>query len=405
MESTIKLYPYRWVILILAFLVHCVLNGGILLTAGMAAQIMPAFDLSTSQFAMVASVPFLAGFIFGIPAGTWADRSSIKKVMTVGLILATIGAVGRIWATGFWSLFLLNFIMGFALAALNANSAKLFRLWFPGKMMSLAMGVYVAGATVGSAGALAFGPLFPSISSGMIFIAVLMVVTTILWILLAKTHPDGESSTEESVMKHLGAVLKSKNLWVASLIMFLVLGAAVTENSFMSVGFNVGNGVDPIKAALLASMTNIAVSIGGIIVPTVVGRLGKMKAFIIPTTFIMAALVLAGWFVNFGALTYVIFFIQGILMGGVIPLTKTIPALLPDIKLEQTGAAGGIQSAFQNLGAFIVPSYIIAPLAGDNYTYIFIGAAIIMVVIGLATFLLPETGTSLEHRKDATAAS
>jgi MFS family permease len=394
-----KIYSYRWAILGIVFFIHCVLNGTILIIAGMAAAIIPQFGLNTSQFSLIASVPFLAGFILGIPSGAWADRTSIRLVMNVGLILACIGAVGRIFATDFWSLLLCNFVMGVALAALNANSTKLWRLWFPGKMMGFAMGAYVSGATIGSATAIAIGPLIPSISMAFGGTAVLMIVSTVLWLVLARTHPDGESGVTESIVGHLSIVMRSKNLWIASILMFLIMGLALTQNSFMSVGLNLGRGVDPVAAALLTSMTNVSVSVGGFLLPSIAGRTGKMKPFLIPTALVMAALLMTGWFTPFGWYSFIIFFVQGMLMGGIIPLSKTLPALLPDIKEEHTGAAGGLQSSLQNFGAFVVPSFIITPLAGDNFNNIMIGAAVIMLLIAITAVFLPETGTSLESKK------
>lgn len=399
-ESSV--YPYRWAILALVFLVHCVLNGAILVVAGMAAAVMPAFGIGPSEFALVASVPFLAGFVFGIPSGAWADRTSIRLVMSVGLAVATAGAVGRVFATDFASLFIWSFVMGFALAALNANSAKLLRLWFPGRLMGFAMGVYVAGATIGSAVAIGIGPSVPSIQTGFWAVAALMAFVTILWVLFAKRHPDGEGSVAEPVIAHLGAVLKCRNLWIASVLMFFILGLSLVENSFMSVGLNLGKGVEANEAALLTSLTNVSVSLGGFFLPVLAARIGRMRPCLMGTAIAAGALVLAGWFLPFSLVSYGIFFVQGVMMGGLIPLAKTLPALLPDIKPEHMGAAGGVQSMFQNLGAFVVPSYLVTPLAvalapsfGDNeYTVIFIGAACICVIIAFVAMFLPETGVS-----------
>lgn len=57
--------------------------------------------------------------------------------------------------------------------------------------MSVGMGIYVAGATVGSATAIACGQ-FVDLHAAFIVLAVLLGICTVIWALLCKSHPDGE---------------------------------------------------------------------------------------------------------------------------------------------------------------------------------------------------------------------
>ena len=89
-----KLYGYRWVMLVLAFLVHCGLQIAILITMGMGALMMgPAVGLTITEFSMIATMPYLTGFLFGLVGGAWADRKSIRTVMIFGLAIASVGAI------------------------------------------------------------------------------------------------------------------------------------------------------------------------------------------------------------------------------------------------------------------------------------------------------------------------
>ncbi|NLV31459.1 MAG: hypothetical protein GXY47_09915, partial [Acidobacteria bacterium] len=56
------------------------------------------------------------------------------------------------------------------------------------------------------------------------------------------------------------------------------------------------------------------------------------------------------------------------------------------------GSAGGIIATVQVLGAVVVPTFIITPLAGTNTTMLFGLAAICMVLMTLPVFFLPEVG-------------
>lgn len=147
-----KVYGYRWIILALMGLACIVVNGSTLVFAGMAGILLNptgpwAFD--AQQFMMLTSCSYLTGFLFCMVTGTMADRMGIKKVLVIGLAISAIGAILRIFWGGFAGMFVTSVIFGFGLAALNANSAKIISLWFPGKMISVAMGIYLCCAWIG----------------------------------------------------------------------------------------------------------------------------------------------------------------------------------------------------------------------------------------------------------------
>ena len=160
MSEEPKVYGYRWVILILAFLVHCGLQVALIITMGMGGLLMgPDVGLSVVEFSALATIPYITGFIFGIVGGAWADRTSIRTVMIFGLAVASIGGIIRALSMNFGVMLGGSFLLGLSLAALNANSAKLFRLWFPGRWTSIAMGIYILGATAGGGAiAMSVGP-------------------------------------------------------------------------------------------------------------------------------------------------------------------------------------------------------------------------------------------------------
>lgn len=97
------------------------------------------------------------------------------------------------------------------------------------------------------------------------------------------------------------------------------------------------------------------------------------------------------------------------LVGGALPLCKALPAELPDINKEHMGAAGGLHSTMQNAMAFLIPTFIVAPLItnGDGsmnfdmvqYCYIALTA-----LCGIAAALLPKLVVSDKAPDEAEAA-
>ena len=67
--------------------------------------------------------------------------------------------------------------------------------------------------------------------------------------------------------------------------------------------------------------------------------------------------------------------------------------LLPEIGPVYAGSAGGIIATIQVLGAVVLPTFVITPLAGSSVKMLFGLAALSMVLIILPVLFLPELGT------------
>lgn len=397
-----KVYGYRWIILALMGLACIVVNGSTLVFAGMAGILLNptgpwAFD--AQQFMMLTSCSYLTGFLFCMVTGTMADRMGIKKVLVIGLAISAIGAILRIFGGGFAGMFVTSVIFGFGLAALNANSAKIISLWFPGKMISVAMGIYLCCATVGCALAVPLAGMATEPTPVFVAVAVLSVIVAVLWAVLYKKHPDNEQRIVEPVMKHLGVVVKSKNLWVACLVIGFVMAAGAVNNGYLVAALSGdptvgGKALDYTFATLTSSICNITCSVGGIMFPLIFSKTHNEKWWLVG----LCAAVIVGigiyWFMLDGIATAVGVMIVSVLVGGVLPLSKALPAQLPDISREHMGAAGGLHSTIQNAFAFLIPSYVVAPICGLNYDLLNGAAyAILTALVLVSALFLPKLVT------------
>jgi NNP family nitrate/nitrite transporter-like MFS transporter len=87
-----------------------------------------------------------------------------------------------------------------------------------------------------------------------------------------------------------------------------------------------------------------------------------------------------------------LFLLLGIFVGGGMPILLSFPMLLPEIGPVYAGTAGGFIATLQLFGAVFIPSFILAPLAGDNYTVLFILASISLFLATIVSTVLPELG-------------
>lgn len=68
------------------------------------------------------------------------------------------------------------------------------------------------------------------------------------------------------------------------------------------------------------------------------------------------------------------------------------PMLLPEIGPAYAETAGGMIATLQLLGAFIIPAFIITPLAGTNFSMLFGLSSLFYALLGVVSLFLPELG-------------
>lgn len=408
-----KLYPRRWAILVGMTFILVAIQFSVILPGGGAILVMQQYGIEPMMFSMIMTAPYLTGFLFAIPAGVLADRIGLNKVLVTGFVLCLIGVAIRIFSgSSFAMLMIGTIIMGFAPAALNANSAKLLRVWFPGKANSFAMGVYTAGMSFGAALALFYGSHIASINEGWIFSTALVAIGIVIWLALYRKHPDGDEIDKEPIGEYLGVVLKNKEVWGISIFAFLVFGGMSNPNSsFMVAAITTLAGGDPAVAAeagTLSTLNTVIAATLSMILPVVfVARFKNMRT--------PAAICCAGsaicfgvlYFVPYGPMTWVLYILQAIFFCSMMPIVKMLPALLPSVKREHLGVVGGVQATFQNFGMFLIGSYVLSPIViavtGQTdglvfYQGIYVGIAIICVLSFLSMFLFSNVRSNVADK-------
>lgn len=395
MEQNAKIIvsPYRWVILLIMWIVAFVGVTSQFQLSALAYEIIPKFNLTSKQFAMVLSAPMLPAVLFSMASGALADRFGVKRVVAVGLSFSVIGLCFRHMATNFLELFILMFLSGIGIALLNANIAKVIGVWFPKEQIGTAMGIYFTGTAVGMTVALATSAMFPTVKSAFITVGIMMIICWILWMVFIKDKPEG--SPELPVMpvsQYIGVAAGSRNVWLAGLAMMFFMGANMTFTGFFPNALYEVRGIHPVTAGIMTSVVTLGTILGNVAGPVASERIGVIKPFLIVASLLGAAAMYLVW-VNQGTVVWLLLILIGIFLGMIIPMFMSFPMLLPEIGPVYAGTAGGIIATLQLLGAFFIPSFIIAPIAGDNYSVLFALASVSLALTGVVAMLLPEVGS------------
>jgi len=356
------LSSYRWIILTLAWLVYFAFGLILASIPPLVTVISTDLSLTYSQMGVILGSVILMFIPLAVPIGVGIDRFGQKKMIALGLLLISASTILRSFSFSFETLFLTVFLFGFGGPTISVGLAKVVASSFEGKERGLASGIYMTGAVVGSASALALTnslilPLVGTWRNVFSFYGIIGFIVAFTWILLAresKNNPD-QSRIVLPMKEILRSLLGNKFVWMVAII---------GSSSFL-VFYGFGNwlptilkkkGMDPAGAGILASVPTWLGLIGSGIIPAV-SKAGSRKPIIIALLLVEGVSIYAVGITSGGFLLGSLI-IYGIVSGAVLPLMLVVMMDLPKVGAEYTGIASGL---FFSIGAtmgFIGPSLV-----------------------------------------------
>jgi len=399
-DSKPILLPYRWVILAIMWSTILISLAAQFQVAALAYKIIPAFKLTSGQYSMILTAPMLAGVCFSFAAGALADRFGVKRVVAAGFVFSVVGVFFRYAAHNFGEMFILMFLAGICPGLLNANASKLLGAWFPREQMNTAMGIYSSANGMGMSIGLATSALFPTMKSAFVTAGIAMLIIAILWMVFIKAKPDAapDLAAAMPVTGYMKVAAGSKNVWLVGMALMFLMGSSMVFSGFLPDALNKVYGMSPVTAGFMASIVTFGTIVGSIIGPFLSDRIGKIKPFIVPTAVLGAIAGYSSWLLSQSAVMLILFALYGIFLGICTPLLMAFPMLLPEIGPVYAGSAGGIIGTLQVIGAVFIPSFIITPLAGQNYTLLFALGSLSFLMVAVVSLLLPELGAAAQRR-------
>ena len=85
---------------------------------------------------------------------------------------------------------------------------------------------------------------------------------------------------------------------------------------------------------------------------------------------------------------YIASFFNGCLRSGIIAVIMSFPIMFKEIGPKYAGTAGGVISTLELVGAVLIPTYIVIPIAGGNMTMYFYLAAGFIAIAGVFNYLV-----------------
>ena len=369
--------------------------------------VMPEYGLDPAQFSMLFSAAMIPGILLSLVAGLLCDRFGVKRVVGIVGAVSMAAIVARVFVSDFNALFACMLIAGFVATFLSASIPKIMGSWFPFEKVGIAVGVSLTGSTLAMVAGMGTSAFFSSLHAIFVFTAVLAVIALVAWWLLFKDGPrsmqanqddqadpqeegDAMVAVQPAFSECLKAVLKSRNVWLIGVALGLNMAATMCILTFLPQALQATRGFDPTAAGALSSVVTFGNLFGSILSPLICARVDRLKPVAIVFAIIGGAGTAFAWQLPEGPVMLACFFLTGLALSGMMTAMVSSIALLPEIGPVYAGTAGGVAVTLQMFGAVIIPSYVLAPILGDNYLVLYGVGGILCLLSGVCAFALPE---------------
>ena len=386
--------PKAWAALGCAWLLGFSMYSGLLCVPPMVHVIREEFGMSNAQVGLLMSLPLAALAIAAIPAGTLADRIGIKKATLIGSAMVLAGGFLRGAASDYVLLYLSTGLFGLGFTLTFPNLPKIVHAWFGREKAGIATGIYTTGIALG--GTIPYVITLPFIlpithsSQGVFYVwsAPAAVALLLCWIVLDEPkHPEAHTPSKRTDMAP--RILRDKNLWLASLLMF-----ANCLHFYLWVSWApslmVLKGATPELASAIASMRGWFGMLGMFLVPLFSYKIGLRKPFLWGSGLLLGCAAL--WAIVMPlAWGWVLMSAVGFVISGSFAMKLALPS-----ELSRGGAIGSASGMILSIGYV---GGLIAPwLAGylfdmsHNLDLPLMGLFVIGLAWGVIGTFLPETG-------------
>jgi len=289
----------------------------------------------------------------------------------------------------FETLFLVVFLFGFGGPTISVGLAKVVASYFEGRERGLASGIYMTGAAVGSAAALALTnslvlPLVGTWRNAFSFYGIIGLLIALGWIILARETPvsPDQMNKQAPIREMIHTLLGNRDVWIVAII------GSTTFLVFYGFGnwlptLLEGKGMSPVDAGYLASIPTWVGLIGSTIIPGI-ALAGSRKPIIAGSLLIEGV---SMYFVGItsGSFLLVALVVFGIISGAMMPLMLVVMMDLPEVDAEYTGIASGLFFSIGPTMGFVGPI-----LVGNlrDLTNSFVPALLLLTIVVEAMIVL-----------------
>ena len=351
---------YRWVMLLLVWLVYGSFGMTAATIAPLVAPILKDLDMTYSQMGLVLGAWQLVYIGTASPLGALVDRLGVRRSLGIGIIIIWVSLVARGLSVDFYTLFLAVALFGVGGPIISTGAPKVVSLWFEGNQRNIAAGIYTTGPLAGTALALGTAASFVLPLTGswrgisLVYGVVVLAVLTAWW-MFARDAPgsvgnqqpgaDGPIPTRTVITE----LLRLRNM---QLILVLAIAAFLLNhglNNWLPTLLQ-ESGMTLSQAGSWTAAATAVGALGLLVIPPLAKR--GSRALTMGILLAVAASTTVGLAYLSGPSLIGVLVMSNIVRGPMMPIATLILMETPGIGPRRMGAAAGLFFAAAEIGGF-----------------------------------------------------
>jgi MFS transporter, CP family, cyanate transporter len=384
--------PYRWVILVLLWLLYAAFGIISRSIFPLVTPVLADLGLSYSQMGFILGSWQLTYIFAALVAGAVLDRWGVRKSVFAGAIVIGLSAALRYYSIGFISMLTAVALFGVGGPMISVGGPKAISFWFRGRSRGTAMGIYTTGNWFGGLAALSLtnSLVMPMVGHSwrfaFVFYGATAFAAALLWLLSARGDGTGEYQQRSGIIEVFLQLIKSSNFRI--LLAMGLLSFAINHGfSSWLPKILEDSGLSAANAGWAAALA-IAAGIPSIlIIPSVVPA--RFRGRIIALFAILTAVHLFLVLKTSGIVLYIVLAVLGFVMAPFMALLLIILMDSPGVETRHMGSAGGMFFCVAEIGGFSGPLMmgVLVDATGAFMAGAMFLAGLCLVMAGLTTRL------------------
>lgn len=400
-QAPLQVHPrYRW----LLFVAYLVVSGAPLLVqfsiGVMLPEISKDLDLSEAQQGILGAIGWFATLLLYIPLSALMARYSPVHVTSLATLFGVGAILLQVVAPGFGVTLLGRFLLVVPTIAYGPARTMLMQQWFQPGEFTHVNGLSIAAFGVTELLAIWGSPVIIDVLGGwraaLFAYGAVNAASLLVWLLLAREHPDHEAHAAEGdsqgSLAALSNVARRTDVWW---LLLAAVGTAMTWSSFFT--FWPTYAVDTLDidletAGFIWGLGSVSLTVMSLLTGRLTSRFPRRKPLIMvsfilhaPTFLLMLSTSHVGLLVAYSVLMGAAWFF--------IPILNTVPFELPRVKPREVAMIWSLFMVAGNLGTTTGPLFIGFAAGHTEHLGIPLALSNLFLLLSVAgVLLLPETG-------------
>ena len=386
---------YKWIVMSGVWIQVVVISMMVVSLGIMLPSITEDLNISPVQAGMLGSAFFVGSASTSLPASVWVSKYSPKKVTTIALFLAAFFMIFQGWAPTFISLLMGRFFFQVAMVGRTVAEVIIIQQWFTSTQIavgvSITVGVAMSGQLIGLASISLLMELLDGWRNVYYVFGVLILLTSLYWIVLAKDNNENVGTKSLSSESPLQVLRRRKVIWIIAAAPSGAAAAWASVLTFFPTYALESLALSLDEIGLLFTLFPFGGMIAAFMGGPLSDRIRQRKIFIWGPGVLLPVIYVTLFTTNSTLLVAFLLFVAGWNAMIWVPIIRTVQYDL-GLKPRETAVSLGLFMTMMPIGGALGPPIVgVIQEAYGSLQYGLIAISFLPMTLLFGCFFIPET--------------